>query len=124
MSVALLLLGMGGAAGIINGAIVASAEASPALFSVLNTGAYTDTSLSFTGNWVTPATTTIAAQYQVKVDATSGSFSSGTTGTWLDCSSHQSWTKSSGSVTFTISFREKATGIVRSVQTGLVLQGL
>ena len=122
MSGVLAVVGLSGAPGIINGALGGSEEASPAFFIIDNDGSYDQTAGSL-GAWVTPANATVAAHYQVKVDATSGTFSSGTTGTWLDCSSDNAWTKSGGSVTFTISFREKASGIVRSTQAGLVLTG-
>lgn len=71
-------------------------------------------------NWVNPATAAIAAHYQVKVDVTSGAFTSGdSTGTYLDLSSSRSWTRTgTGTVNYNVTFREKATGIVRSTQNG------
>lgn len=122
MSGALAALLFSGVPGVFTSSLVGESEASPALWSVLNDGTYTSNTESL-GVWVTPATSAVAALYQVKVDATSGAFTTGTTGTWLDCSSNQSWTKILGSVTFTVSFREKASGIVRKTQTGIVLQG-
>ena len=120
-----LLVAGAGAPGIINGALPAGgAFASTATWRLNNDGTYTISGQS-DANWVTPAASVIAAQYQVKVDVTLASFSTGTTGTWLDLSSTQTWTIDSAgdpeSVTFDVSFREKATGIVRSTQTGLTL---
>lgn len=72
--------------------------------------------------WVAPQTTTVAAFYQVKVDVTSGSFTLGTTGSYLDLSSTRSWAKIvAGTVVFTATFREKATGIVRRTITGITV---
>lgn len=45
------------------------------------------------------------SDYEVRVDATSGSFSSGTTATWLSLASDQTWTRQSGAGTFqTVNF--------------------
>lgn len=75
-------------------------------------------------DWVTP--TSVASQYQVKVDPTSGTFDSGTTGTWIDCSTSPGWTVLDpggldvATVVFTISFRPKGGG-TQSTQTGVQL---
>jgi hypothetical protein len=111
------LLSGGGAPGVINGAIPGGSDTPEATLVITNDGTFTTSGGS--GNWVTPASTTVAAFYQVKVDETSNAFTSGTVGTWLDCSSSRTWVEDAGSVTCTISFREKTTGIVRSVQTGV-----
>src|SRR5690606_18087403 len=71
-------------------------------------------------DWVTPATEDVAAFYEVRVDVTSGAMSSRTPGQWLQPS--QSWSLiGDGSVTFTLSFRERITGRIRSVQEGITL---
>jgi hypothetical protein len=112
----------GGTSGVINTALPNGSAAGVAEFNLGNDGS-TAISGNATGTWVAPATATIAAFYQVKIDATSGSFFSGTTGTWLDMSSNRQWTTQTPdpAVTFTISFREKASGTVRSTQAGVTL---
>lgn len=73
-------------------------------------------------NWVLPPSTVTATFYQVKVDVTAGSFTLGTVGSFLDLSTTRGWTKTvPGTVTFTVTIREKATGIVRTVQAGKTL---
>jgi hypothetical protein len=118
------LIGAGGVPGVINGSLPSgvSTLGATAGFTIQSNGTY-NISTGQLGNWVTPASGTIAALYQVKVDPTSGSFTGGAaTGTWLDCSTTRGWNLDpDNAVTFTISFREKATGIVRSVQTGITL---
>lgn len=117
VSGALCAIATSSAIGVINPAIAGTGP-SPASFIVNNDG----TLYAGAEDWVTPATVGIAALYQVKVDPTSGSFSGGdVTGTWLDCSSTRQWDIASGTVVFTVSFREKASGQVRSVQTGIGL---
>jgi hypothetical protein len=76
------------------------------------------------GNWINPPSTTIAAQWEVKIDATAGAFTSGTTGTWLAASGSPGWIEDSGTVTFDISWRDAATQTVRKVQTGVTMQKL
>lgn len=124
MSGALALrLGLTGAPGVINrnAGAYSAAQSGGASVNVNANG-----TLSGSGhpgaNWVTPTNSTTAAAYQVKVDATAGTFSLGTTGTWIDCSTGPGWSKAvTGSVTFTISFREKATTLVRATIAGEVL---
>lgn len=111
-----------GAPGTLTGTLSSVSGVSPCDYTVKNDGNIESLGATVEA-WVTPTNSTIAAFYEVKVDATSGTFDSGTTGTWLDCSTSRSWLKSSGTVTFTISFREKASGLVRKTQTGLTLQG-
>lgn len=117
-----MLLAAGGVPGTIQ-SVNSISGASPCDYTVKNDGSIESLGVG-NGTWLSPANSAIAALYQVKVDATSGAFDSGTTGTWLDCSTSRSWLKSGGTVTFTISFREKATGNVRNVQTGVTLEGL
>ena len=103
-----------------NGSVAGSATAT---WQLNNDGSLTVSGSS--GNWVTPATAGVAALYQVKVDVTLGSFSTGTTGSYLDLSTTRTWTIVSAgdpeSVTFTVTIREKATGIVRRTQAGVTL---
>lgn len=54
---------------------------------VVATGANTGTLASY--NWITP--TTGSTTYYVRATLTSGTFTSGTTGTWLALSSNRSW---------------------------------
>lgn len=57
---------------------------------VVATGANTGTLASY--NWITP--TTGSTTYYVRATLTSGTFTSGTTGTWLALSSNRSWNTS------------------------------
>ncbi len=118
-----VMLATYGAPGVINGSLPNGGVSDPAdaTWQLSNDGSYSISGAS-AGNWVDPASSTVAAYYQVKVDATSGAFSSGGTGSWLDLSTSRAWTKTSvGSVTFTVTIREKASGTVRSTQTGVTL---
>lgn len=119
------VLGISGAPGVINGALPNSSAISPSNYVIGNGGTYSINGGGASGDWVSPSSALIAAYYQVQVDPTSGTFDGGSaaTGSYLDCSSTRTWTKSAGVVTFTISFREKATGVVRSVQAGVTLTG-
>jgi hypothetical protein len=74
-----------------------------------------------TTDWITPSDATTAAFYQVKTEVTSGSFSTDpSAGSYLDCSSTRTWIKSvAGTVIFNMTFREKASGAVRKVYTGM-----
>jgi hypothetical protein len=71
-------------------------------------------------DWVLPATAAVAAQWEVKVDPTSGSMN-GTTGSWLSLGTTRSWSKTSGTgtCTYTISFRSG--GVVWKTQTGVTI---
>ena len=72
------------------------------------------------GNWIEPPLTAYADDYEVKVDPTAGTFSSGTTGTWLAMTSNRTWNKSVvGTVTFTISWRLAASAVQVAQQTGV-----
>jgi hypothetical protein len=58
-----------------------------------------------------------AGDYEVRVDVTSGSLSTGTAGTWLNCGTTQTWTRQSGagtfqSCTFTVQMRRASDGTV------------
>lgn len=75
------------------------------------------------GNWVVPASAGIAAQWEVRIDVTSGAFTSGdSTGTWLAMSSNRGWIEDSGQVIFDISWRDAATQTVHKVQTGVTME--
>lgn len=123
MSGALNALMLGGRAPGVIQTIPSVSGASPCDISIKNNGGIDSLAASL-GAWVVPSAAGVAANYEVKVDPTAGAFSSGTTGTWLDCATTRVWMKSAGTVTYTISFREKGSLIVRSVQTGRTLQGL
>jgi hypothetical protein len=119
---AMFLAVSGAAPGVINGALPNGTLETEATFFLGNDGTYSIAGA--TGNWVTPATSAIAAFYQVRVVVTAGFFASGTTDTWLDMSSNRSWVCQDGvavSATFTVTFREKASQVVRSTQAGVVL---
>lgn len=116
---AMAALVTGRAPGAINTTLPNGGGVGSAGWSLLNDGTYSITGVS-NGNWVTPATAASAAYYEVKVDVTSGSFATGTTGSYLSLGTTRSWT-ATGSVQFTVTIREILTGIVRSTQTGLTL---
>src|SRR5688572_6615318 len=119
------ILGTAGAPGIINGSLPNGTEdagggTDVATWQLQDDGDYaiTNNDSALSGDWVTPSETSVAALYQVRVDPTSGSFTDGpgaipsaSTGTYLDCSTTRSWFCNSGSVTFDVSFREKASGL-------------
>jgi hypothetical protein len=123
MSGVMCAMGGGGVPGVINSAIPNGIEVTEAIF-VLDTDGTYGMAGTAPGVWVTPANSTVAAQWQVKLDVTAGGLASGTTGTWLDIGASSIWTCYDGvavTATFTLSFREKASTTVRSVQTGIVL---
>lgn len=120
------LLDDGGAPGALQDLRSASSGSGDCELQLQNDGdvAYTEDGVVDSGDdWILPANTTIAAFYEVKVDVTAGSMSAGTTGSWLALSTTRSWSKGAGTgtVTFTISFREAASGAVVKTQTGLTL---
>lgn len=119
-----VLLGQSGAPGFINPSAGWPSATSPggASLNVNNDGTFSGSG-SPGGNWVFPATAEIAAGYQIKVDETSGTFTTGTTGTWQDLSTSRSWSAISTAVTFTLSIREKATTIVRLTLVDEILDG-
>lgn len=121
-AVGAMMFGAGGAQGVINGALPNGVGAGSAAFQLLNDGTYSITP-SQTGNWVTPASASLAAQYEVKIDETIGTFTTGTVGSYVALSSTQTWTVTGVSVQFTVTFREAATQVVRSTQTGVTLDG-
>lgn len=119
-----MLLASGSPPGIVNGGLPNGGALGTATFQLNNDGSAT---ISGSGavNWVTPANASVAALYEVKVDVTGGAFASGTTGTWLDMATTRTWTDAAGGsgVTFTVSFRDKATSTIRSTQAGITLTG-
>lgn len=95
-----------GAPGVLAAALSNSSSAVSSSATIGNDGIHTFSDGAGSENWVTPANTTVAAYYEVRVDVTAGSFTSGTTGTWLACSSNRSWTKLVvGSVSYDLSLR-------------------
>jgi hypothetical protein len=126
-----VLAGGSGAPGLVNGALPngSSTNAGSSTFQLVNDGTYV-ISTSQAGDWVTPATAAVAVFYQVKVDETVGAFDAGTVGSYIDLSTTRTWTDNapgapgSAIVTFDLTIREKATGIIRSAQTGLTLEAL
>lgn len=116
-----LMLGVGGARITTppNGIAVDPADAN---WNVNSDGTYS-VSGPGSGNWLEPPNASLAALYEIKVDVTAGSFSSGTTGAWLALSSSRSWTRTLiGSVTFDVSFRLASDGTVVHTTTGRTLQ--
>jgi len=116
------LLGLGGAPGVVNSSIPNASGVGNAGITLLNNGTYTSSGNSG-GNWVAPASSVIAAFYQVKTDVTAGAFSNDpSAGSWIDLSTTRLWDKQVvGTVTFTLSIREKATGRVRTTQAGITI---
>lgn len=62
------------------------------------------------GDWMSPKLGEPAANYEIKVDPTSGTFSGGTTGVWLALSTSRSWfvvftTNAAGSKVCTASYK-------------------
>lgn len=126
-----ILAGSSAVPGILNQSLPSGSAADPAtaVFGLGNAGTYNIGTLGAeesTGDWVVPSETDIAALYQVKFDMTSGGLAAGSdaTATWLDLSTGRAWlinAASGGGVGFDISFREKATQLLRHTQTGLTL---
>ena len=114
------IVGASGAPGVINGSLPNESHALAAGIQLTNDGTYSYVS-GLSGNWVSPASTTVAAYYQVKSVITSGSLTTDpSAGSYIDCSTTRTWAQTgSGGATLTLTFREKASGIVRHVQTGL-----
>lgn len=69
---------------------------------------------TITGDWVIPNGN--AGNYEALVTVTSGTLTSGTAGSWVSLGTTQSWVKTvtnaAASVTFTLSLRIAATGVV------------
>lgn len=113
-----------GAPGVLQALPNSGSTTGTATWQLLNDGTYSVSvgAGSTTGDWIKPASSAVAAFYQVKVDVTGGSMTTGTTGSYVDLSSTQTWTKVGAStVTFTATIREKATGIVRLTQAGITM---
>lgn len=123
MSGVLAALVAASAPGVINGAPSGSSSLGAAGWELQNDGSYSVSNGGgvVTGDWVSPSEAAVAALYEVKVDATSGTFDSGATGSFLSLGTTRSWTKNSGSVTFNATYREIGTGIIRRADTGLTL---
>lgn len=123
MGAAALLAAMGGAPGVINGAPSGSSAIGAAGWELQNDGDFvvSDGAGALNGEWLSPSEAAFAARFEVKVDATSGSFDSGTTGSFVSLGTTRSWSKNTGTVIFNATYREIATGVVRRVDTGLTL---
>jgi len=89
----------------------------------------TDTN-DYSANWASPTTTGIGSSYWVRVTPTSGTFTSGTTGSWVSLSSGQAWSKNttgSGTATvlYTLEISSSSSGTpVLVTKTGCRLQYL
>lgn len=111
----------GGAPGILS-AVPSSSNTFSATWEMHNDGTYLvgdGLGGSATGNWVVPTTAPVAAYYQVKTVVNSGTFNGDpSAGSYIDLSTTRIWSKSAvGTVNFTVTVREKATGIVRQTYT-------
>jgi hypothetical protein len=113
---------LGGVPGVLNPTIPGNSGVGNASWQLNSDGSYTITGAA-AGGWVSPQFAGIGAHWEVKVDPTSGTFSSGdSTGVWLSLSTNRAWNRTTPStVIFTASFREALTDIVRKVQTGITL---
>lgn len=113
------MIGLGAVPGAIQSLGAGAGGPGNSSFGLTNAGALTINGVG-SGSWVLPAIAAIAAYYQVKVDVTSGAFTSGdATGAWLDLSTSRAWARTgAGTVNYNVSFREKATAIVCSTQNG------
>lgn len=122
MSGAAMFMVYGGAPGVVAPSVSLTSSNAVAITLLLNNAGALSVDPN-AGTWVTPATAVVAAYYEVKVDVTAGSFTSGSaTGSFLSLGTSRSWTKSVvGSVTYTITIREIATGIVRYTSAGNIV---
>ena len=74
---------------------------------------------AITEQWVSPAS--VAPLYEVRVDVNSGSFTSGTVGSWLSCAVDNTWSKTgAGVVIFDVSFRQ-ANGPTLKTYSGVTM---
>ncbi len=92
---------------------------------VVGNGNVSDGDVTPNPGWYTPTTGSIGSTYEIRVTATTGTFSTGTSGSWLALSSTRTWTvstNSSKSVTFTIEIRVAATSTVVATTTGNTIQ--
>lgn len=119
MSGALAGVAFSGAVGVINDALPDSTSSLGAAgFELQNDGdlVVSNGAGTTTVDWVSPSETSVAALYEVKVDATSGTFDSGTTGSYLSLGTTRTWSKNSGTVMFNVTIREIATAVQRTMQ--------
>ena len=104
------LLGSGGPPGVLASTLSSPSNAFSATDTVKTDGqhAYSDgLGGEATENWVTPASSAVAANYEVMVHVTSGTFGAGTLDTWLACTTQRAWSKSvAGTVLYEMSFRQ------------------
>lgn len=113
-----LLLGAVGAGGVV--AIPSVMGATDTFLTIANDGTYTDTA-NGSGNWVTPTSAPVAANYQARASSLSGDTAQavGTFDTWLDLSTTRQWAVNAGgfACTFTLEIRDKVSGVVRDSAT-------
>lgn len=91
-------------------------------YNLVNDGTATYSTLgggsgSFPGEWVSPANSGNAALYEARATLTSGTFTSGTAGSWLALSSTRSWNVTQGSAgtktaVFTLEIRRVSDSVV------------
>jgi len=98
---------------------VVTGSTATATLTLTSAGGYTSTNDS-SGNWVTP--TSGASGYDVRMTFLSGNAITGTTGTWLNMASNQSWSISANpgnakTATCTIEIRTATTGPVLQTKT-------
>jgi hypothetical protein len=112
-----ILMGVGGAVGVISG-FASHANAAGAAGLTLQNDAVSLMSGASNGTWVTPATAGVAAQWEVYATVTAGSIDSGTTGSWLSLGTSRAWSKTSVG-TATLTFQWRQAGVLRATQTGV-----
>lgn len=124
MSGATLLAAISGAPGLLAATLSNSSNLVSCSASIQNNGDHVfgdGAGGAATEDWVTPSETTVAAFYEVRVDVNSGSFTTGTTATWLACSSTNTWTKTgAGTVNFDMSFRY-VSGATLKTHAGMIM---
>lgn len=94
-------------------------EAAPAYYTLAANGSIlktTDTTGSV--KWVRNAAPT---NYECRATVTSGTLTAGTSGSWLDFSTDRTWSKTGGTVIFTLEIRDKySLAVMKSVTITLV----
>jgi len=124
VSGALLIAAVGGTPGLLAATLSNASNAISTSAEIQNDGDHVfgdGAGGAATEDWVTPSTALVAANYEVRVDPTSGSFTTGTINTWLACTSSHTWTYAGvGTVTFDMSFRLVG-GATLKVHTGMTM---
>ena len=119
-------IGIAGAPGIFATTLSSGTNPTSCEFQIQNDGEHLfgdGASGATTEDWITPSDTNTAAYYQVKSDVTAGSFNTDpSAGVYLDCSTTRTWIKTAaGTVTFTLTFREKGSGLIRKTYAGMTM---